>query len=386
MRRVLLLFLFSTALLVRAPYAQISPSKTGPTFSNPSTVPLGDPYLLYTKGTYYLYGTGGGADKGFAAYSSKDMVNWKREGQVYSHDNPHGWSDPMAKWGGAYWAPEVYEVKGKYYLFYSAQWKRNPAHEEENFRIGVAVADKPTGPFVDLAKQPIFDPGYPIIDANVFFEPNGKVYLYYSRCCYKHPVESEVAELARQKGWFKEIEESWVYGVELKRDFSGVIGQPILLLRPPLKLSDRQAAWESRSVTAREVNRRWTEGSVTFKKGNTYYMMYSANYFGGQYYAIGYATARSPLGPYIKGANNPVLQRNTAAGGSVTGTGHNSIAYSPDGKEMFCVYHARTAKTGEDRVVCLDRMQVANGVIKVLGPTTMPQKMPSGAPTAVQTN
>ena len=114
-------------------------------------------------------------------------------------------------------------------------------------------------------------------------------------------------------------------------------------------------------------------------------MMYSANYFGGQYYAIGYATSRSPLGPYTKAANNPVLQKNTAQGGSVTGTGHNSIAYSPDGKEMFCVYHARTTKTGEDRVVCLDRMQVEKGIIKISGPTTTPQKLPSGAPTTVHT-
>ena len=356
------------------------------TFSNPLPISLGDPYILFTQGTYYLYGTGAGANKGFAAYSSKDMVNWKQEGQVYFHDNPRGWSDPAAQWGGAYWAPEVYEVKGKFYLFYSAQWKVNPAHEEENFRIGVAVADKPTGPFVDLAKQPIFDPGYPVIDANVFFDTDGKAYLYFSRCCYKHPVESEVADLVRKKGWFKQIEESWVYGVELKPDFSGIIGQPVLLLRPPLKLSDRQAAWESRSVTTREVNRRWTEGSVTFKKDNTYYLMYSANYFGGQHYAVGYATARSALGPYTKAANNPVLQKNTAAGGSVSGTGHNSIAYSPDGKEMFCVYHARTAKTGGDRVVCIDRMQVEKGIIRILGPTTTPQKLPSGAPETVHTN
>ncbi len=102
-----------------------------------------------------------------------------------------------------------------------------PHPRNENFRIGVAVADQPTGPFVDLIDRPIFDPGYPIIDANVFFDTNGKAYLYYSRCCYKHPVESEVAALARQKGWFKEIEESWVYGVELKADFTGVIGKPV---------------------------------------------------------------------------------------------------------------------------------------------------------------
>lgn len=386
MKNSALLFLLSTLLFGRPSVSQTTQGRPAATFANPSPVQFGDPYVLFTKGTYYMYGTGAGADKGFVAYSSSDMVNWKREGQVYFHNNKNGWSDPKAKWDGAYWAPEVYAVKGKYYLFYSAQWRVNPAHDVENFRIGVAVSDKPTGPFVDLENQPIFDPGYPIIDANVFFDTTGKAYLYYSRCCYKHPVNSEVADLARKKGWFKEIEESWVYGVELKPDFSGIVGQPVLLLRPPVRLNDRQADWESRSVTAREVNRRWTEGSVTFRKGNTYYMMYSANYFGGQHYAIGYATASSPLGPYKKATNNPVLQKNTAQGGNVTGTGHNSITYSPDGNEMFCVYHARTAKTGDERVVCFDRMQVKNGIITISGPTTTPQKFPSGTQPPARTN
>ena len=60
--------------------------------------------------------------------------------------------------------------------------------------------------------------------------PSGKTYLYYSRCCYKHAVESEVSAWAKTKGWFDEIEESWIYGVELKPDFSGVIGEPVALL------------------------------------------------------------------------------------------------------------------------------------------------------------
>ena len=347
-------------------------------YMNPMKVQFGDPFVLYTQGMYYMYGTGGEAKHGFAAYSSKDMVNWKQEGQVFFHNNINGWGNAKAKWEGAYWAPEVYEIKGKFYLFYSAQWNMNPTNEEENFRIGVAVADKPTGPFIDLNKHPLFDPGYPIIDANVLFDTNGKIYLYYSRVAFKHPVESEVAALARKNGWFKEIEESWVYGIELKSDFSGVIGEPKLILQPPMGLKDKQSEWESRSVTAREVNRRWTEGSVSFKKGGTYYLMYSANNFEGQYYAIGYATATSPLGPYKKAANNPVLQKNNDKGGEVSGTGHNSITYSPDGKEMFCVYHGRTAKTGNERVVFIDRMTVKDGIITIAGPTTTAQKMPSG--------
>jgi beta-xylosidase len=143
-------------------------------------------------------------------------------------------------------------------------------------------------------------------------------------------------------------------------------------------MNAKQSEWESRSVTSHEVNRRWTEGSVTFKKDSLYYIMYSSNYFGGQNYAVGYATGKSPLGPFTKSPSNPVLERNTAHGGTVTGTGHNSITYSPDHKEMFCVYHARTTQTGDQRVVFIDRMLVKNGKLIVFGPTTTPQKLPSG--------
>lgn len=360
-------------------FAQTNMKTTEATYKNPLTVSLADPYVLHAKNNrYYMYGTGV-VRHGFAAYSSTDLVNWQPEGQVYFADNKNGWSDSTAGWDGAYWAPEVYEVKGRYYMFYSAQWKVNPGNEFENFRLGVAVADEPTGPFIDLKDEPIFDSGYPVIDANVFFDSNGKAYLYYSRCAYKHPVKSEIADWAKNKSWYKEIEESWVYGVELKPDFSGVIGEPVLLLRPPVSMSDKQAAWESLSVTSKEVNRRWTEGSVLFKKNDTYYIMYSANYFGGKNYAVGYATAKTPLGPFKKSVSNPVLSKNVDSGGIVTGTGHNSIIYSPDGKEMFCVYHGRTTATGDDRVVFIDRMKILDdGQLVVEGPNTEPQPLPSG--------
>ena len=349
--------------------AQTVIQKNSTSFTNPLPIQIGDPYVLFTDGKYYLYGTSG--SNGFPAYTSADLVNWQPLGQVYTADT--------ASFGtGAFWAPEVYKMKNKYFMFFSAQWRKNPTNELENFRIGIAVADKPEGPFKDFSPEPLFDPGYPIIDANVFFNKDGKCYLYYSRCCYKHAVNSELSALAKAKGWFNEIEESWVYGVELKPDFSGVTGAPVLLLQPPLHQADKQAEWESRSVTSREVNRRWTEGSVTFRKENTYYIMYSANNFAGQHYAVGYATASSPLGPFTKAVNNPVLQKNTPAGGTVSGTGHNSITYSPDGKEMFCVYHARTKATGDARVVFIDRMKVSKGLLTVYGPTTRPQPLPSG--------
>lgn len=334
--------------------------------NNPLPVKFGDPYvLLASDGMYYMYGTGGGAVDGFCVYSSPDLMNWKDEGQVYRGNTEGSWT--VAN----FWAPEVYERNGKYYMLFSADWKENPNNEGENFRIGVAVADKPTGPFKELSSGPLFDPGYPVIDGNLVDDGNGRTFMYYSRCCYKHPVESEIAEQAKKEGKFDEIEESWIYGIEVKPDLTGVIGEPVLLLRPPVKLDDKQSEWESRSVTTGEVNRRWTEGSYAFKKGATYYMMYSANFFGGKNYAVGYATATNPLGPFTKSPDNPVLEKNVEKGGVVTGTGHNSITWSKDGKQMYCVYHGRTAKTGDERVVFIDKMGVdENGRLYVEGPTT----------------
>lgn len=342
------------------------------TYTNPLSVTLGDPYvLLASDGKYYMYGTGDGAVNGFNAYSSDNLVDWQAEGQVYQGKIGGSWAI------ADFWAPEVYERNGKFYLLFSADWRENPHGEVENFRIGVAVSDSPTGPFKEMDSKPLFDPGYPVIDGNIFEDADGRTYLYFSRCCYKHPVESEVADWAREQGLFSEIEESWIYGIEIKPDFTEVIGEPVLLLRPPVSLDDSQAEWESRSVTSGEVNRRWTEGSFTFREKDTYYMMYSANYFGGKNYAVGYATSDHPLGPYTKSPNNPVLEKNVEKGGIVTGTGHNSITWSKDHKQMYCVYHGRTEKTGNERVVFIDKMKVdkTSGLLYVSGPTTTTQKM-----------
>ncbi len=349
---------------------------TETTYQNPLDVEFGDPYLLDDgNGTYYLYGTGGGAEDGFAAYSSSDLVDWKSEGQVYYGNTEDSWNE------SAFWAPECYKFNGKYYLFYSANWKYNPTNEGENFHIGVAVADGPTGPFTDLRDTPLFEPGYPIIDANVLRDEDGKFYLYYSRACYKHPVESEIADRARQQGRYEEIEESWVYGVELSPDFMTVIGEPVLLLRPPVSLDDKNAEWESRSVTTGEVNRRWTEGSFTFKHSGTYYIMYSANHYAGPNYAVGYATGDHPLGPFTKASNNPVLQQNVDEGGDVTGTGHNMVLFLEGGR-MYAVYHGRTRPTGDERVVFLDELNIApDGTLTVDGPTTHPRPRPLSHPT-----
>lgn len=356
---IIIVAAFATAMIIKK-------YTTGKMYTNPLGVKLGDPFvMLASDGNYYMYGTDEtGEFEGFGAYSSTDLISWKSEGQAYQGNTRNSWTS------GNFWAPEVFERERKFFMFFSADWKQNPTNEGENFRIGVAVSDKPTGPFKELSDKPLFDPGYPVIDADIL-EYKGKSYLYYSRCCYKNPVKSEVADWARKINLFQEIEESWVYGVEISNDFTHIIGQPVLLLQPPKTMSDKQCEWESRSVTDGEVNRRWTEGSFAFANNNKIYMMYSANYFGGKNYAVGYATSDNPLGPFTKAENNPVLQKNTSQGGIVTGTGHNSVVRSKNGKQMYCVYHGRTSKTGNVRVVFIDKMYIdGNGLLKVEGPST----------------
>lgn len=339
--------------------------------NNPIPVKFGDPFLLKASdGMYYLYGTS--LADGFECFVSADLQTWDSCGQVYKGGKEGMWNKDC------FWAPEVYERNGKYYMFYSANINDslNVNNELETFNIGVAVSDSPKGPFKDLFNRPIFNPGYPIIDANVYFDDsNGKCYLYFSRCCYKHAVESEIAENMKAEnkqyetveGDKDKIEESWVYGVELKSDFSGIVGEPRLLLCPPKKLSDAQAEWESRSVTSGEVNRRWTEGSYIFKEGDTYYIMYSANFYKGPYYAVGYATSKNPLGPFTKADNNPVLQKNTDKGGTVTGTGHNMVIKI--GNQRYIVYHAYTTADPDNRVVMMDKLDLKDGKIMTVAPT-----------------
>ena len=297
-----------------------------PTIRLPFTA--ADPSIMKAaNGRWYLYCTSeGGA--GFPVRSSEDLIHWEEHGLALSAKT--------GKWGTkCFWAPECYEIGGKYYLFYSADWKENPTGALENFRIGVAVSDVPEGPFTDMSDKPIFDPGYPIIDANIY-EEDGRYFLYYSRCCYEHCIDG--------------LEESWIYGIELKPDFTGVIGEPVLLLRP-------EQPWEGRSAAA--TGRRWNEGSYLMKVDGKYIMTYSGNFFGGPDYAVGYAVGEGPLGPYVKAEENPILERF----GEVTGTGHSCMFDGPEGL-MIC-YHGRTEATGQDRVGFISPAKVVDGKLVV---------------------
>jgi GH43 family beta-xylosidase len=311
-----------------------------PTYRNPLNIQqIGDPFVLKaSNGTYYCYATSA-INIGYKAWSSEDLVHWKEEGFVYEK-NEQSWGFKQ------FWAPEVVEHHGRFYMYYTARWSL-----KDSLRIGVAVADHPAGPFVDVLVQPLFDFGYAAIDANVWIEDDGSKYLYYSRDCSENVVDGK--------------HESHIYGIELADDMVSVVGEPVLLIQP-----DQQ--WEQKSGP----DWFWNEGPFVFKRSGFYYLMYSANFFSGRDYAVGYAVSNNPLGPFVKYEYNPVLASKEE---TVSGSGHNSVTLSPDGKEWFIVYHTHTdpVKGGGDRQLCIDRMGFReDGSIYVHGPTVTDQPAP----------
>jgi beta-xylosidase len=314
-----------------------APAQDAPaTYTNPVARNLPDPHVIRHGDRYYAYGTNAPGE-GYRVLISPDLVHWTDGGFVYKKTKD--------SWGREhFWAPCVIERGGKFYLFYSSFGPVAPGRSSH--RISVAAADKPTGPFVDL-KAPLLDIGKAVIDAHAFIDEDGKAYLYYAL---------DHSENNRQ---------SHLYVVPLSDDLTQVIGQPTFCTRP-------DADWEGNE---------WNEAPFVFRHGDKYVMMYSARGFFDPLYALGYATADSPLGPWTKSNRNPILKKTA----EVSGPGHNSVVASPDGTELFCCYHVhRKLEGGHERDLAIDRMTVSTDsagevVIEINGPTKSPQPMPAGA-------
>lgn len=137
-----------------------------------------DPAPLVFNGRVYLYTTHDEDDAvGFKmydwlCYSSSDMVNWTDHGIVASLREPYKtfkWAD-----GVNAWAAHCVERNGKFYLYCPVQYRGRMT------AIGVAVADSPTGPFIDPLGRPLIfrnrDGDY---DPAVFIDDDGQAYLYW---------------------------------------------------------------------------------------------------------------------------------------------------------------------------------------------------------------
>ncbi len=323
-----------------------TPPRAAPTYTNPLGVDLADPDIIRHDGTYYLYGTS--SRSGFHAWTSSDLVEWKAHDQLVFSRTARSWGEEK------FWAPDILERDGTFYLYYSAVGP--VGNDRTSHRICVATSASPLGPFKDV-KAPLLDIGKAVIDAHAFIDTDGKAYLYYAL------DHSENIQRGGRR-------HSHLYVVRLGPDLLSIVGKPVLCT----KASQR---WEGNPA----VEDTWNEGSLVFKHEKTYIMMYSAQVFSDPRYAVGYATARSPLGPWIKAKENPILKRTEF----VSGPGHNSVIASPDGEELFIVYHThKNLEGGHERELNIDRLYIEWGIngkvrLRVDGPTRRPTPMPSSA-------
>jgi beta-xylosidase len=245
------------------------------------------------------------------AFSSPDLVHWTRHRHVLDVAN--------VSWAAyAVWAPSAIEVGGKYYLFFGAN---DIQSDKQTGGIGLAVSDKPGGPFKDALGHPLiaaFHNGAQPIDPFVYQDDDGQVYLYYG-------------------GW------GHCNVVRLSPDLKSVVPFP------------DGSTWKEITPPG------YTEGSFVIKRNGTYYLMWSEGDWTGPHYRVAYATGKSPLGPFTpKGV---ILSQDFHI---ARGAGHHSVVNVPGTDDWYIVYHRRPLgdDDGDHRQLAIDRMTFnADGTI-----------------------
>lgn len=256
-----------------------------------------DPHIAAFGKKFYLYpttdGTTGWMSDHFTAWSSSDLIHWKPEGTILDLKKDIAWADERA------WAPAIAYKNKKYYYYFSA-----------DVNIGVAVSDKPAGPFKDPIGKPLVPKGKlrgQMIDPMVFVDDDGCAYLYW--------------------------------------------GQGNCNM---VKLNEDMVSYDSTTLTSFKPQG-YNEGSFVFKRKGTYYLMWSEYDTRDPRYSVAYATSKSPLGPFVKAEKNPVLKGRDL----VKGAGHHSVVQVPGKDEWYIAYHRFKIPNGNgyNRETCISPMR-----------------------------
>lgn len=238
----------------------------------------------------------------FDAFSSSDLVHWTKHPNVLEQNN-------ISWLRRALWAPAIISANGRYYLFFGA----NDVHPGEVGGIGVAVSDKPEGPYVDALGKPLIGEvvnGAQPIDQFVFHDDDGQYYMYYG-------------------GW------RHCNMVRLSSD--------LLSIEP----------WDDGSVFREITPEGYVEGPFMLKRNGKYYFMWSEGGWTGPNYCVAYAISDTPFGPFQR--IGKILQQDPSI---ATGAGHHSVIQIPGKDEYYIIYHRRplTETDGNSRETCIDRL------------------------------
>ncbi|KAF2968798.1 hypothetical protein GQX73_g4754 [Xylaria multiplex] len=269
-----------------------------------------DPDTEFYNGRYWVFPTSSYAyaqQTYLDAFSSLDLINWEK------HENILTIKD--VKWATkAVWAPAPISRGGKYYLYFGA----NDIQEGEPERgliggIGVAVADKPEGPYIDAIGKPLigeYHNGAQPIDQDVFIDDDGQAYIFYGG--HSHCNIAKLNEDMISIGQFDD-------GTSFKE------------------------------ITPEG----YVEGTQMIKRNGKYYLMWSEGGWTGPNYSVSYAMSDSIMGPFTKLAK--ILEQDSAV---AKGSGHNGVIHVPDTDIWYIIYHRRplSETDGNHRVLAYDRM------------------------------
>lgn len=137
----------------------------------------------------------------YHVFSSENLVDWTDHGMILSQENVP-WVDSESY---SMWAPDCVYKDGKYYFYFPASPKG-----KKGFNVGVAIADKPYGPFKPLP-EPIKGVGG--IDPCVLLDTDGQAYLYWSgRGLNVAKLKDNMTELASEPVLVADVEDGFKEG------------------------------------------------------------------------------------------------------------------------------------------------------------------------------
>mgnify|MGYP005909688103 FL=1 len=296
----------------------------GTTTTKTQKISYADPTIFLDNGTYYMSGTsqiGNQSSRGFTILMSDDLREWTTgTADTYRFILGPEWGTTYGTAG--FWAPQWIKENGTYHFLYTA-----------NERVAIAHADAVTGIFTQ-DKAAAIDASVGNIDPFLFKDNDGKYYLYHVRFGGGNFI--------------------WVAEFDMKTGTvdSGTLKQCLELTEPWERMYNYDSSWIM-------------EGPTVVKWDDVYYLFYSANHYKDPDYAVGYATASSPMGPWTKYSGNPIIRRDIVG---EKGAGHGDVFEGKDGK-FYYVYHVWGDGDAPDarqtRIVPLIREKGSDGIYKI---------------------
>lgn len=314
-----------------------------------------DPFVLRHAGAYYAFGTTGqsrtpGDGRVFAVLTSKNLVDWQPVGGALL--------PPAGSEGADFWAPEVVEHEGTFYLYYSRGGGAIAA--TVGHRLHVATSKTPQGPYQEVALLDVPESKF-TIDAHPYRDPaSGQWYLFYARD-------------------FVDADNGYRPGTGLAVD--RLVGMTRLAgeARTVMRARHDWTVFEKNRTMPLYGNRTFAEwhtleGPFVRQHQGKYYCFYSGANFLTDRYGVDYCVADHLLGPYSDAGAERGARVLHSVPGHVRGPGHHSHVFAPDGKTEYLVYHAWDAGMKE-RQLCIDRLDWTPQGPRALGPTFTPQPL-----------